>query len=115
MKTERIGGTKRTRRKRSVRAAVCSEMRISLRSLERAIFVLQFGVPELVAWVECGELRLGAAEVVARYGAEVQRDVIAQGAASARRWASTARAIEHERRARRCASTGARISQLEHR
>lgn len=64
---------------------------VSLRSVERALRILQRGVPELVALVEKGELKLGPAEFIAHLPPDRQREIVAQGAEAIRQLAETKR------------------------
>lgn len=64
---------------------------VSLRSVERALPILQRGIPELIALVERGDLKLGRAEVIANLPVDRQRDIVAQGAEAVRQLAGTKR------------------------
>jgi len=57
---------------------------VSVRSVERAVRILRYGVPELAALCRAGELKLGLAELVSQLTPEQQREAIARGAAEVR-------------------------------
>lgn len=66
---------------------LAAHFKISVRSIERASRVRRYGIPELVALVERGELALGPAEFLAQFPPEMQRGVIAYGGAPhVRKW-----------------------------
>jgi len=64
---------------------------VSLRSVERALRILHRGVPELVALVEKGELKLSPAEFIAHLPLDRQREIVAQGAEACRQLAGAKR------------------------
>jgi hypothetical protein len=84
-----IGGKKRGRPpKPSSMTNIAAGMRISLRSLERGQFVKRYGVPELFAMVQRGELKLGPAEYLARFDHDLQRNACARGPNAVRKFVS---------------------------
>ena len=89
-----IGGTKRGRPRTSIYAAICQSMAVSRRSLERAIAIRRNGVPELMALVECGHLRLSPALYLSRFSHDLQRAICNGGAQNVRNFAVVASAIQ---------------------
>lgn len=80
-----IGGKKRGRPKKPDSLAVLAKsFKISVRSLERAVFIRGHGIPELEAMVQGGDLPLGPAEIIARLPHDLQRACVSGGASQAR-------------------------------
>jgi hypothetical protein len=67
---------------------IAAQQHISLRTLERAVFVKRYGIPELMTMLERGEVKLGAAEILVRFDQNLQRGVCANGPDAVRRFAS---------------------------
>lgn len=92
-----IGGKKRGRPpKQHSLKQIAAQYHIKVRNLERAIFVRRYGVSELVALAERGELNLRTAEYVARWSHEEQREACARGSAYIRKLVPLVRADERE-------------------
>lgn len=79
--TPPIGGRKRGRPRDPLSMkSLAAAWNISVRTLERAVFVRRHGVPELNEMLKRGELGLGPAEYVARWPRDCQREECALGA-----------------------------------
>lgn len=84
-----IGGEKKKRgrpRSAMTQALAAEISRVSVRSVQRACAIRRNGVPEIFRLVECGELKLGAAEQLCAYSVVVQRELLTHGAQYVRAW-----------------------------
>lgn len=61
---------------------------VTVRSLERAAFIVRYGIPELGCMIERGELGLGPAEQLSRESHGLQSAICGGGAANVKRWAA---------------------------
>lgn len=75
------GGKKRGRPPKADSLRVLAlQVGVSVRSIERALYVTRHGVPELAEMVSRGELTLGPAAYVATWSHDEQRECCARGA-----------------------------------
>lgn len=82
----------------SVLARVADAYDIPLRLLESAVAVREYGVPELGALIDAGEIKIDPAEIVARsLSHEEQRALIAKGPAAVKAEAARLRAAKRGR------------------
>lgn len=80
-----IGGKKRGRPRKSDSLATLAKVaQVSLRTLERAVFVRRYGIPALIAMIERGELALDPAVFIAKYPHALQHEIVDGGASQAR-------------------------------
>lgn len=82
---------------------------VSVRLLERAIFVRRYGVPELQALVERGKLKLGPAEYVACWPPDEQRECCLRGAKYLRELIPLVRMVDAEDKGRQKAEKAHRV------